>query len=351
MRCRRRGGFTLIELLVVISIIALMATAALFAMWGVMEEAKADRTRRQIERIDQAIQQRWDNYLTRSIPLNLPATTTPYLAAVIRQKAIRDLMRTEMPDRITDVVDDPVGLVGTLKLPVGALQRGYRRRCLLALGSKPNNPSQPNYAKWSASYEESECLYLILSSMNEEGTNAVLDFMPPSEIGDIDKDGMPEILDAWGRPIIFIRWAPGFYSDRQSQNGMVDPDPFDPLKVDPRFGDTDTTNDPFLLFPLIMSAGSDGAFDIQTDGEKNKKMADSQDDAFRYSYTDWYTGSIPSNEPRWPMTNDPYWLGGDPSYLQSKGITPLFIGTLSDSNRNGKLEYGDNIHNHLLEVK
>jgi hypothetical protein len=82
-------------------------------------------------------------------------------------------------------------------------------------------------------------------------------------------------------------------------------------------------------------------------------MENSQDGAFRYSYTDWYT-SPPidkTKEPRWPMTNDPYWLGGNPSYLQSKGITPNFIGALLDSNKNGKLEYGDNIHNHLLEVK
>jgi hypothetical protein len=257
-------------------------------------------------------------------------------------------MRTELPDQQTDVVDDPVTTTVTyaipgnpqynysVKLPISSLQRGYRRRCLAILGPDPNNPNRPNYAKWSGVHENSECLYLILSTMNEEGTNAVLDYFPPSEIGDVDKDGMPEILDAWGNPIVFLRWAPGFYSDRQSQNGATDPDPFDPLKVDPRYRDSDTTNDPYLLFPLIMSAGSDGGYDIITAGSKNDQMLQT-DNVFHYSMTDFPLG----------WKNDPYWLG-DPS----KANNPLYlIGTLMDSNQNGKLEYGDNIHNHLLEVK
>ncbi|MFM9067220.1 MAG: type II secretion system protein [Planctomycetota bacterium] len=350
MISRRRRAFTLIELLVVISIIALLASAALFAMWGVLDEAKGDRTRRQIERIDQAIQQRWDGYLTRSIPINLPASMPPETVARVLLNAFRDLMRTDLPDRITDVMDDPAISVFSYmvpgipqpinyaaKLPLSSLQRGYRRRCMAVLGASPNNPNQPDYSKWSSSYEDSECLYLILSAMNEEGTNAVLDYFPASEIGDVDKDGMHEILDAWGRPIVFLRWAPGFYSDRQSQNGVTDPDPFDPLKVDPRYLDSDTTNDPFLLFPLIMSAGSDGAYDINTDGWPSPEMEKKSLNTFFYSMTDFPVG----------MRNDPYWLG-DPSKAQK----PLyFIGTLLDSNQNGKLEYGDNIHNHLLEVK
>lgn len=350
MMKRRRRGFTLIELLVVISIIALLASAALFAMWGVLDEAKGDRTRRQIERIDQALQQRWDGYLTRAIPINLPANMPPEVVATARLQAIRDLMRTELPDRITDVSEDPVTTVFTyitpgtgvpvnysMALKIPSVQRGYRRRCMAILGPNPNNPTLPNYANWKSSYEDSECLYLVLSAMNEEGTNAVLDYFPPSEIGDVDKDGMPEILDAWGNPIVFLRWAPGFYSDRQSQNGITDPDPFDPLKVDPRYRDSDTTNDPYLLFPLIMSAGSDGVYDINTDGSVTPDMDKKSPKTFFYSMTNFPLG----------WKNDPYWLG-DPSKLSG----PLYlIGTLTDSNQNGKLEYGDNIHNHLLEVK
>ena len=36
-----------------------------------------------------------------------------------------------------------------------------------------------------------------------------------SEIGDVDEDGCPEFIDGWGRPIMFLRWAPGFRSDLQ----------------------------------------------------------------------------------------------------------------------------------------
>ena len=31
--------------------------------------------------------------------------------------------------------------------------------------------------------------------------------------GDTDEDGMKEILDAWGEPIVFLRWAPGYVTN------------------------------------------------------------------------------------------------------------------------------------------
>jgi hypothetical protein len=50
---------------------------------------------------------------------------------------------------------------------------------------------------------------MIIASIRDLGTNG-LDFLREDEIGDLDGDGMPEILDAWGRPIAFLRWPAGF---------------------------------------------------------------------------------------------------------------------------------------------
>ena len=81
----------------------------------------------------------------------------------------------------------------------------------------------------------------------------------PSEIGDTDKNGWPEFLDGWGRPIFFLRWAPGCsanhttggvvdgYSDIQSGDPTKDHDPFDPHRADQAA---------YHLIPLIYSEGA-----------------------------------------------------------------------------------------------
>ena len=60
---------------------------------------------------------------------------------------------------------------------------------------------------WTEDHQGSECLYLILSIMQDQDANA-LDFLFPTEIGDTDGDGMLEVLDAFGNPLGFLE--PGF---------------------------------------------------------------------------------------------------------------------------------------------
>lgn len=345
-----RSAFTLTELLIVIAIIALLSGASLFAMYGIMDEVKADRTKSQIERIGELLNDRWESYHTRVLPLSIPVGSNPQAAAQVRLSAIRDLMRMEMPDRVSDVADNPVTLspLGS-SLPVPSLLRAYRRRCAAILGVVGG---QPDYSQWTTQHQGAECLYLILTAMNEDGTNAASDFFSPTEIGDIDGDGMPEIHDGWGRPIEFLRWAPGFPSDRQSGVGAAEPDPFDPLKVDPRWHDiypssgtpNPNGNEPYALFPLVFSAGPDGLYDMNTDGAITPAM----NGVFHYAGTDavypLITSPTASSTWTWAVRNDPYWIG-DPA-----NPSPL-IGTPMDANGDGRLSYSDNIHNHLLEVK
>ena len=347
----RRDGFTLTELLVVIAIIALLSGASLFAMYGIMDDVKADRTKSQVERIHELLNDRWESYHTRVVPLSIPVGSNPQAAAQVRLTAIRDLMRMELPDRVTDVSDNPVVLnpLGT-SLPVPSLLRAYRRRCAAILGVVGG---QPDYSRWSARHQGAECLYLILTAMNEDGTNAAADFLSPTEIGDVDQDNMPEILDGWGNPIEFLRWAPGFLSFRQSGVGAAEPDPFDPLKVDPRWHDdfplgsgnsNPNGNEPYALFPLIFSAGPDGLYDINTEGAITPAM----NGIFHYAGTDatypLITTPAQTSSWNWTVRNDPYWIG-DPT---NPGI---LIGVEMDANADGRLSYGDNIHNHYVEVK
>jgi hypothetical protein len=74
-----------------------------------------------------------------------------------------------------------------------------------------------------------------------------------SEIGQVD--GRPCFVDGWGRPIMFLRWAPGYVSPIQSGDVNADHDPFDTRNVD-AFA--------FHLIPLIYSAGANGVYDLGT---------------------------------------------------------------------------------------
>ncbi len=157
----RRASFTLVELMVVMSIIGVLASAVLMAMYGVMEQAKAVRTKAQIAKLHELIMAKWQSYNTRTLRVTLPPlqqppppnpprrwpvipetfvdtnvngkwdTGEPFLppavpngdpngntvydsgTARVRLDMLRDLMRMELPDRISDLTDssrDPSGL-------------------------------------------------------------------------------------------------------------------------------------------------------------------------------------------------------------------------------------------------
>lgn len=342
-----RSGFTLMELLIVMLIITILAALSMVALQGAVEEARADRTRAIVTKIDLLINDRWEGYRTRSLPIRvLPGTrpkSEPYTdsngngfwdagepeqngngtgdrgAAYFRLMSLRELMRCELPERISDLcnaaeltdlgADNDLDAIATAGWPLlaglpapPALARSYRRKAALSV-----NSGQP----WTMANESSECLYLIVSAMHDGDKNA-LDFFTPSEIGDTDGDGMREVLDGWGRPIQFLRWAPGFIVE----NGVVTqqtstynasgtiaaaPDPYDPVREDAR--------PTYALRPLVFSGGRDGLYDINVGNPV-------------YAYT--------------VSPNDPF-----------LGPLPL-IGTPMDANGDGDLSFADNITNHWI---
>ncbi len=289
-----RQAFTLPELLVVMAIITMLATVLMFTLREARNNAKEARTKGQIARLNEAILERWEGYRTRAVPIRMPAGFTSRQAAGLRLAALRELMRMELPERISDVQDGPV----TPGLPAPALWHAYRRRVAANGG----------FGNWSQEHMGAECLYLIMSTMQVGDANAVSMF-GHHEVGDTDADGMPEILDGWGRPISFVRWAPGLRSTIQEGNAAVAPDPLDPLRVNPSWTNPDPSQHPFALFPLVFSAGPDGLYDININGALS------------------YRATVPPN--------DPYFAGPPP------------VGTRMDADGDGDLSYFDNIDNHF----
>ena len=235
----RRRGFTLMELLVVALIISILASIALFAMFNAAETGRRARTRAQVERIQGLIMPIWESFRTRRVPINT-AGLDPTTAAGRRLDGIRYLLRAELPERKSDVdVGD-----GPHSIKKPARSEGYKAKAA-ALGA------------WSTQHESSECLYLILSYLFEDDQNA-MEFFRDTEVGDTDNDGVPEILDGWGRPIYFLRWAPGFTSALQTGNAADGSDAFNPL-----------ASNQALLAPLVYSAGPDGFYDIRNNGDSS----------------------------------------------------------------------------------
>lgn len=267
-----RRAFTLTELLFVMAIVAILAGLGLAALSGATQQARIERTRAIINRLDKLISEKYDSYRTRAVPIRIPAGTNPRLAAEYRLNAMRELIRCEMPDRISDLCLDPeiadLGADGQLDafvtLPGGALDPNVKRAAL---------PATPAAAKsyrrraasaglpWTDEYEGAECLYMIVASMRD-GEDSALDFFAPSEIGDADADGRKEILDAFGSPIEFLRWPRGYVQENEVVTPLASdwskaPDPFDPLRIDFRWSDNDPVFAPFAMKPLVFSTAGD----------------------------------------------------------------------------------------------
>ncbi len=370
----KRRAFTLTEMLLVIAIIGIMTGLALSMLAGAVELSREHRTRSIIAKIDQLISEKYEAYRTRSLPLripllgpvdsnNKPTYTDPRTAAQIRLYAMRDLMRMELPDRKSDLTNNPIVIIqkgspwnATVQLDQPASFKSYRRSAQRCCGT--------NWATaWTTTYEGSECLYLILAGMQDGEKNA-LDYFTSDEIGDVDNDGMKEILDAWGNPIEFLRWPAGYVampgpdgkwgvagvnddkdpaglvddieeagwpgsddirpiSTVQNRNWLSSPDRFDPLKADPRWGYTTSAPQPYNLHPLIFSAGRDKKYDV---------------DVGTVVYATTANTSVTPNIP--PC--DPYYNGGS-------GIHAI-VGQVGDKDGDGQESWADNITNHNPET-
>ena len=274
-------------MLIVMAIITLISSMLVVMLAGAHQDSNKLRTAAQVRRIDSLIQEQWEELQYKPIRLlparltflNLPANANNLqLARGMRLQGIRELYRMELPDRIQDIANDPAFIEPSPSF------LNYRLKVLqtyAAISSDPNvvfgTAPAFNNGLWTRAHEGAECLFLILSTMRDEDGDMLRFFngvnmgdtngdgiveWGGTELGDVDGDGMPEILDQWGQPIEFLRWAPGYGSPLQTQDPTTSPDPLDPYKIDARWTTPDNGLQPYLLMPLIFSAGPDTEFGV-----------------------------------------------------------------------------------------
>lgn len=388
-RCLR--AFTLVEVLVSLVLVSILSGMILTAVRGVTNTARQSRTRSIIAIIDSVIQEQYESYKYRPLPVVIPDTShlpvdnettfgyevMPSEGARVRLNMIRDLQRMELPDRATDIVL-PSGQINQAAV-ISAAVSPIVRRANRMVRDENKTERRPANVAWAApakleqyqrrlsarttvnqENDSAECLYMIMATSFIGGVPAI-SLIPASNIGDTDNngegDGLPEILDGWGRPIGFVRWPVGYQSsfNEESQVRAI-PDDFDLMKSDfgwlvseQTAGVPDIAN-PWSVRPLVISAGSDGEFGIRFAPED----ASNNPVVLRYS----------SNTPMgvlmtWPLTNEfmgselggrttqPYYVFVDPFFRNAQ----LFAGiNLPASNNGDPSVQDDNITNYQEAV-
>lgn len=321
-----RAAFTLVELLVVITIIGMLAGMSLGAVYAARQAARKAKTQATIAKLDTIIQAKYAEFFTRRLPMR-NRRMPPDAMAELKFRVLHEIMRMEMPDRARDIVfpvasSNPIYPSTTAALDfaanmtaadgdlgevhpvasytiVSAAENRDKQYWVDTNGTQygsimPDETNQPifgiartslakrywrqlysNRNKFDPMYDSAECLYMIIQADPEARAQ-----FRDDEIGDADGDGFMEFHDAWGRPIMFIRWAPGFVTESDLMTGDPenDPDPMNPQRLGDLIQDNNKWHRPataatFRLVPLIYSGGPDKIYGINQKSNWNVQFA------------------------------------------------------------------------------
>lgn len=286
-----QAGFTLVELLVSLVIVAILSSLTLSGLARLRSQAKVDKTTTTIRKLHEIVWPLVGGICTRR--LEEPSGSSFFVApsgltgkrlrAWQRRELIRRQQILEMPETWNEVADmNPAN--GAYVLPAAvatALSEPITTPLDTVTSSRNFTAPVKAFAARkdalnpSADYASAECLFMIVTF---SGDPDILDTFHAGEIGDKDGDGAPEFHDGLGKPILFMRWAPGIaYSHVQEKDPRFNPDLTDvtgqisPLLAssftsdsvdddqDGIIDEADGSEGEYGLVPLIWSGGADDA--------------------------------------------------------------------------------------------
>jgi prepilin-type N-terminal cleavage/methylation domain-containing protein len=364
---RQTQGFTLVELLVTISIMATVAGMFLVAYRGAATEASNIKTQSTIRKINEVVMSRVQEYQNYSVnftfpapalrpvppfPVPLPGDAKAFISQLVgnspnpefetevillerlRLMAIRESMTQEMPDCADDL---KVGTAPMKNYWTGLTSKGQAiwvstiespRAARLKQKLFQTQPTWTTDPGIRDKNFNAELLYLIVEDSTLNGASAI-ELFSRTEIADTDNDGLSEFIDAFRKPIQWIRWPTGFPETQRFHPDLLDPsfnrdgftnavfgDPLDGRKSDPGFrvaqsGSLTPIYPPnFLAFPLIASKGVDDVFGVRFELPQGL----SADPGYRLSGNSSSASDVEMPVPYGPiLMADPWFPRTDPS--------------------------------------
>ena len=327
-------AFTLVELMVVMVIISILASLMLAGLNTATRLSKISRTESTIRKIHEVIMPQYETYTRRRIQTYPPDSSdlvtggaNMNISAAIALVATRRMQALEMPERWTDVacLNNNTNILQSCN---GTTTYADRVTPISKRFKNIFNEHQlrlsPQSLLDSTNLEHTaECLWMGVMQGGYADPGIVAHFRD-DEFGDTNKNGAREFVDGWGKPINFLRWAPGFFSRYQSADtSSQSHDSFDRRRVDPL-----ATNN---LVPLIYSAGPDDAYDCIFD-------IASVFDYSKRAFDPYYTSRPPYNAHLHVRINATKQIG---CYTDTTTPTPGPFGTSGAASQ-------DNIHSHSL---
>ncbi len=193
----RRDGFTLIELLVVIAIIAILASMVSLGVFAMLTNRTKSNTEATVRVLHKMLQTRWATVVAEA-KKESPSPAALALAGGDLERArviwIKVRLCEAFPIAYKELnPTDPTTIVNIF-IPANKVKphfSKYRTSITALAATKPET-------------EPSACLLLALRTLQADGTS--VDDQLKNSIKDTDGDSIPELVDAWGRPLAFFRF-------------------------------------------------------------------------------------------------------------------------------------------------